>query len=94
MKCPCCNGTGEIVPETPVRLSRMQARIWHFVRRSGYGISSEDLTDRIYADRADGGPISARRSIWVTVAATNKRLAAVKQKIVSTGGVYRLEHLR
>lgn len=92
MKCPCCNGTGEIEPRAPVHLSRLQMRIWHFVRRSGYGIATSDLTDRVYADRPDGGPVSARRCVWVLVMGTNKRLAAVKQRIVSTGGVYRLEH--
>ena len=93
MKCPCCNGSGEIVPQAPVYLSRMQSRIWHFVRRSGDGISSENLIDRIYADHPDGGPLNARRSIWVTIVAANKRLSEARQRIVARGGIYRLEHL-
>jgi hypothetical protein len=96
MKCPCCNGVGEIEDAAPVHLSPMEHRIWNTVRRSKHGITITDLTAHVYADRPDGGPISARHCIWVLTHAANKRLAAAKQRITATkghGSVYRLEHL-
>jgi hypothetical protein len=85
MKCPCCHGTGRIA------LTPMQFKIWDVLRRVGPdGISASALTERIYADRADGGPDTGTHCIPTFVHHANKRLAAIGQRIVSTGG-YRLE---
>ena len=92
IKCPCCNGTGEIEPHTPVYLSRMQSRVWHFVRTAGAGIEGEKLVAKVYADDVDGGPLTARRSISVIINKANQRLAKAGQRIVARGTVYRLEH--
>ena len=101
MKCPCCNGTGEVAEETvqpaPVPMTRLQFRIWDILRRSD-GINISALVGRTYANRADGGPEHARESVYVTISKLNRRLAPIGQKIVSlrTGGydrVYRVMQL-
>lgn len=98
MKCPCCNGSGEVDDDvSPVHLSPLQFRIWDIVRKSPHGISIRDLVDRVYIDREDGGPEYATRCVWRTVWNANRRLAVVDQRIVSTkgwGSLYRLEHLK
>jgi hypothetical protein len=89
MKCPCCDGTGRIA------LTPMQYKVWDVLRRVGPdGISATALTERIYADRADGGPDSGTHCIPTFVHRANKRLEAIGQRIVSSGGpgsTYRLE---
>jgi hypothetical protein len=88
MKCPCCGGSGRIA------LTQMQFRVWDIVRRAGPdGISAAALTERAYADRDDGGPVSGTHAIWVHAHHANKSLKAIGQRITSTGGpgsVYRL----
>jgi hypothetical protein len=82
LKCPTCNGTGEFEEEAPgVHLSYMERRVWDIVRKSKHGIEGPALINRAYADRIDGGPASARISIYCTIKAANKKLAAVGQKI-------------
>ncbi len=87
MKCPCCDGTG-IIP-----LSRMQFKVWDALRRAGPdGLSASALAERVYAGE-DGGPDTAINCIWGHAYHANKRLAALGQRIVSSGGpgsTYRL----
>ena len=59
MRCPCCNGAGEIEPQAPVALTPLQFKIYEAVRRSARGISGPELVSRVYADRIDGGPQGA-----------------------------------
>ena len=92
--CPCCNGAGTIAEHAPVRLSAMQYRIWDIVRRSKHGITCGDLVDKVYENCKS--PEHAQQSVCVTVWKANKRLAEVKQKIVSTrgrGSIYTLQRL-
>ena len=79
--CPCCFGTGQIEQRAPVPLSPMQFQIFDIVRRSKYGIAGPVLTDRLYADRADGGPVSGRKSMQTQVVQLNKRLAKANLRI-------------
>jgi len=79
--CPCCFGAGQIEPQAPVPLSLMQFRIFDIVRRSKHGIAGPDLTDRLYADRADGGPSSGRKCMQTQVFQLNKRLAKANLRI-------------
>ena len=90
MKCPCCNGTGK-VDGPPVHMSPMQNRVWDIVRHAADGIESAALIDRIYADRADGGPAYASKTVHVAICRLNKRLRLVDQRIHGVGSVYRLE---
>jgi hypothetical protein len=62
--------------------------------KSAGGLACSDLTERVYADRPDGGPISGTHCIWVHAHRANKRLNAIGQRIVASGGpssIYRLE---
>ena len=90
MKCPCCGGTGEIDPKAPVDLSPLQFRIYDIVRRAKDGIPGPLLIDRVYAHYPDGGPLTASRSVYVQIRRMNERLAAVRERVASTGSVYRL----
>jgi cyanate lyase len=91
MKCPCCDGTGEIEEKAPVALSPMQFRVYDIVRRSKYGIAGKDLVTRMYGDRDDGGPITAEISMHVIVNRLNERLGVVGQRVAcGVGRRYRL----
>lgn len=83
--CPCCDGKGQIEEAAPVFLPGTQLRIYNMVRRSPYGLSSAAIAERIYANR-DNPPAHPVQTIWGLVQAANQRLAAVNQKMVSTGG--------
>jgi hypothetical protein len=95
--CPCCLGAGEIEQQSPVHLSTMQLKIYDIVRRSKHGIVGEQLINKVYEDRRDGGPICARLSVHVQISNMNKRLAVVGQRVKATargrGSVYKLERL-
>lgn len=84
--CPCCLGSGEIEEAAPVPLSPMQFRIFDIVRRSVHGIPGDLLVDRLYADHEDGGPLYARRSMWVQIKLANNRLAKANLRIATTTG--------
>lgn len=92
--CPCCQGSGEIEerPKGPECLSPTALRIWEIVRRRN-GISGPDLVNLIYADRANGGPVNARKSVHVTICKANKLLAAEGVQIKGTGGRGSTYHL-
>ena len=79
--CPCCFGAGQIEQRAPVPLSPQQFQIFDIVRRSKYGIAGPVLTDRLYADRADGGPSSGRKCVQTQVFQLNKRLAKANLRV-------------
>ena len=73
----CCPKCGQTLPEKPMlngtHLTPYQKRIFELVARAGpNGIGSDDLFDKLYADDADGGPITGRKSLYVMI----KRLKA------------------
>jgi hypothetical protein len=92
MKCPCCNGSG-VIPLTP-----LEFRVWDVLRRAGVdGLACADLTERVYADRPDGGPLSGTHSVWSHAHRANRKLAAIGQRIVASGGpgsIYRLVRIQ
>jgi hypothetical protein len=96
MRCPCCNGSGEITPKSPVPLTPTEFAIWDAVRKSMYGIDAAAIVRQIYADRSDGGPEYARGCVYLAIRSANRRLRAVGQQIVSTnrnhGSVYRIQY--
>jgi hypothetical protein len=96
VRCPCCNGSGEIESASPVPLAPMEFAVWDAVRRSKYGIDAAAIAAKIYADRYDGGPEYAQTCIYLTIRRANRRLKAVGQQIVSSnrnrGSVYRIQY--
>ncbi len=96
MKCPCCNGSGEIKEHAPVYLSPMQFKVYDTIRRSPHGITGPRLVDKVYADRHDGGPDYASVSVHVMIKRINDKLKGKKQQIWATnrgrGGVFKLVH--
>lgn len=94
IKCPCCQGAGEIEETAPVHLSPMQLKIYKAVRYAHYGLSSTELANKVYADRDDGGPLWASTSVCVQVKRLNERLAAVGQKVgCGNGKLFRLTNV-
>lgn len=92
--CPCCHGAGKIEETAPVHLSPLQLKIYNAVRKTRYGISGPELTNKVYADRDDGGPLWAAVSIHVQVQRMNKRLAPVGQHIgCANGKLFRLTNV-
>jgi hypothetical protein len=79
--CPCCFGAGEIENRAPVPLTPQQFQIFDIVRRSKYGIDGEGLTNRLYADRSDGGPPSGRKCMQVQIIHLNRRLEKANLRI-------------
>lgn len=93
MVCPCCMGEGAIEEQPPVKLSVTQQKIYDIVKRARYGIAADDLRDKLYADREDGGP-ETPSTLHVTIMQMNKRLAVAGMAVRGTsrgvGSVYRL----
>lgn len=96
MKCPCCNGTGKIMPYAPVHLPPMQFKVYDIVRRSKYGITGPELVNKVYAGHIDGGPLYASVSVHVMIKRINDKLAGKGQRIWATnrgrGGTFKLVH--
>lgn len=93
--CPCCDGRGKIEERTPVPLTKLQTKIFNIVRKSQHGIEGPRLAEKVYADRADGGPVFAKDVIYLGIMHANKRLKSVGLKIKASargpGSVYTLE---
>jgi hypothetical protein len=90
MRCPCCGGSGVL------RLTPLEFKVWDTLRRAPDGLACSELTERVYADRPDGGPLSGTHCIWSHAFRVNRKLAAIGQRITASGGpcsIYRLERL-
>jgi hypothetical protein len=94
MKCPCCEGTGEIEDVIPMFLTPNQRTIYSTVMRSKGGAPGTKLVDALYSHRADGGPLFAWDSLHVTIYNMNKLLASIGERLCAdkrgSGAVYRL----
>lgn len=89
MNCPCCNQPlsadteltlfdelrAVVKNENYVILSPIQYKILSAVRRRS--LSLDGLIEAVYADRVDGGPVTAANSVSVTIVALNRRLACL-----------------
>lgn len=97
VKCPCCDGTGQIEERAPVPLSPLQFKVYDIIRKSVHGITGPHLVDRVYADRSDGGPDFASVSVHVMIKRINDKLKPHGQRLGATnrgiGGIFRLERL-
>lgn len=87
--CPCCGGEGTISWGFPVAMPPMQQRIYEAVRFAKRPLSSSQIVNAIYGNRADGGPVWATKSIHVQIWNMNKRLAKVGEKISAGGSGHR-----
>jgi hypothetical protein len=94
IKCPCCEGTGEIEDTIPLFLTPLQIEIYKATRDTKGGIGIDALINKLYGDRHDGGPDFAQDVVHVTIFNMNKRLAAIKEQVKANrrgaGAVYRL----
>lgn len=90
--CPCC---GQTLPDDIPDGLRIEGRcreLFDRVRRSGQrGIMADVLFNAIYADHADGGPMTGVKIISVFVCRINKRLKPFGLRVMgehSGHGVY------
>jgi hypothetical protein len=90
IRCPCCEGKGTIEPGPPAKLTPIQTKIYLAVRAAGHGIPISRLANEVYADRIDGGPLTARDVMHTQIHLMNKRLSEVGENIRSEGKLYRL----
>jgi hypothetical protein len=94
--CECC---GHPLPtwEVQLELTRGQRAIYAALHRAGQaGVPFCLLLDRVYSDRADGGPLTATNSMQVQKNKMQPRLAKFGMKIATTKGhdsIWRLEKL-
>jgi len=95
-RCPCCNGVGEIEDETPCIMTPLEFRLWDIVRRAKHGISGADVIEKLYADRIDGGPLTAQNVVAQVRLNLNRKLEASGQEIVSStpgrGAVFTIKY--
>jgi len=91
--CPCCDGVGIVVAGPPPELTPCQIRIYNALRKAKDGLSIQVLTDKVYADRINGGPLGGNNSVRNAICLMNKRLVAVNERASSRGSVYRLIHV-
>lgn len=87
----CCPTCGQSVPSefelNGVHLTPMQKQILEIVRKAGkWGVSTELIRDRVYAEHPDGGPLTADNVIYVQICALNKKLSTLHKKIEPRGG--------
>ncbi len=86
--CPCCGHRviDEMLPEG-LQLSNLQRRIFSIVQRAGpSGIPADVLVERVYANDPNGGPLTARRSVYVTICKLNSKLLDYKMVLRANGG--------
>jgi hypothetical protein len=74
----CCPHCGQLLPfkiACPVPMSGYKRMLFQLVAKAGeHGISVERLTDRLYADRPDGGPTYPARSVCSLLCQMNREL--------------------
>lgn len=81
--CPCCGGRGTI-DGPPVQLTPTERAIYDAVRSKPHRLSGMDLCGIVYADREDGGPLTAPCSIRQMILKANRRLAIAGERIRAT----------
>lgn len=89
--CPCCQGKGTVEKGPPVRLSRVQAKIYLAIRSAGPdGMPLSRVVTVAYEDRIDGGPLGAEGTVRTQICHINKQLAVVGERLRGGNGGYRL----
>lgn len=97
LTCPCC---GQAVASDPMeearaRLSKLERAILDTVVRRP-GLPSVEIAARIYADRPDGGPLTANNCVTVAVVRANRKLRPLGLQLRAGRGAghgYRLEQV-
>jgi hypothetical protein len=88
-RCPTCR---QFLPSrydfNGVRLNPSERRLLALVRRAGEGgIYIDELVDAFYRG-ADGGPLTAKRVVYVTICNMNKKLAPAGWVVRGKGSGY------
>lgn len=93
--CECC---GAIIPPKILFHSELRQSIYDFlVKHRGHRVPSKDLISTVYNNRDDGGPLTAAKSISVTIHYMNTTLAEHGLRIKGIGGWwggYELQELK
>ena len=94
MKCPCCGQPYPLKPDElsfldeyrivsngieAVTLTPTQYKILSAVRQRSRTL--DELTDHVYRDRPDGGPLCAKNTIAVILVKLNERLAPLGVRV-------------
>ncbi|RUW41514.1 hypothetical protein EOA37_09640 [Mesorhizobium sp. M2A.F.Ca.ET.015.02.1.1] len=96
--CPCCGST---IPDRVIPASELGAHLGNnnilarvvalMARSPGAWFSFDAIVDTVYRDDPNGGPLSARGSVQVSICRNRRRLNALGWDIVGrTGSGYRL----
>ena len=92
VKCHCCDGSGEVEDDPPLKLTPMQDRIYKLVTK--YRLDGHELVSKLYGHLYDGGPDYALDTVHVHINKMNKALIPLGKRVVSThrgpGGHYRV----
>lgn len=83
VRCPCCNGVGEIEDAPNVPLSPTQQRIYRIIARGE--LDCHTIVDLLYKDDPDGGPEYALVAFRAQVQRINKKLTNKKIKATKNG---------
>jgi hypothetical protein len=74
-QCPTCRQFLPLPMPLGLRLNQRQREIIAYVRKGGdSGVTIDNLVDHIYQHDPNGGPITARKVIYVTIHNLNKKL--------------------
>jgi len=74
-----------VIGLSSINLTRTQQRIANLICASDNGISSDQLLNKLYAHRRDGGPLTAQTIIHVYVCKINKKLRPFGMRIHCRG---------
>lgn len=95
--CPCC-GSALAAPSRldgvldQARLAPQGERVVRIVARRP-GIDRRALADALFAERADGGPLSAEQQVATVVCAANRKLGLLGLRVAAGMGVRSGYHL-
>lgn len=95
MKCPCCDQELPSIPTLAfsdrwhaimrdgkcVQLTGLQYKVVAALRRCK--LNADELVGVIYAGSRDGGPLTGRNLMHVTIAATNKKIKPMGLQVVA-----------
>ncbi len=82
--CAHCGQTLRTLP-LGLSLSPLELHLYNILRRAGDdGIVVLDIADKLYWDRADGGPENANKIVHIVKMSLNKKLKNTRQKIITS----------
>lgn len=96
--CPCCAGEGVVDEVDDMPLTYMERKVFKAINASP-GVGVNDIVREIYADRMDGGPLTARECVNAYIKRLNCKLADRGRVVKASntrgkGSIYRVEAIR